>query len=261
MSGVIQKWLERLDFPAEWQDRIVSAARLTGPGIGREMLDAQPDPLLNLLYVLSQCDQVEEAYQKRGIPQAILLDTLSDILTWTGNYYQDTGLIGLRHIGWLEHHLSFKLFRLGRLQFEFEKAYAANVRGNAAKDDPIVKIHVPQGPSLIRTECQASYAQARQFFASYFPEYAYNYFTLRSWLLDFNLLNWLKASANIVEFQKDYAITHYEENYGALLFVFGRNATLENVNDFPAQTTLQQKIIAHLNQGGKLYTGLGWIKR
>lgn len=68
--------------------------------------------------VLGSCvPLLTEWYQTRRLSQTILIDTLSDFRVWMEQHRKKYGEWGLSEIGWLIHHLSGKLFKLGRLQF------------------------------------------------------------------------------------------------------------------------------------------------
>ncbi|WP_052087771.1 acyltransferase domain-containing protein [Paenibacillus wynnii] len=68
--------------------------------------------------VLGSCvPQLTEWYQTRGISQTILVDTLSDFRVWMEQHRKRYGEWGISEVGWLIHHLSGRLFKLGRLQF------------------------------------------------------------------------------------------------------------------------------------------------
>lgn len=59
-------------------------------------------------------------YKERRLPDAVLVDTMSDVTIWMKHYYGEHGFWGLDQIGWLLRHLRGELFRLGRLHFARE---------------------------------------------------------------------------------------------------------------------------------------------
>ncbi|GMV82691.1 MAG: hypothetical protein AMXMBFR7_38750 [Planctomycetota bacterium] len=71
------------------------------------------------LVLLSGHRIVRQRHAARGIPETITLDTLSDLELWTREYKRQTGHWGCRQFGWLRHHFTCDLFKLGRLQFNF----------------------------------------------------------------------------------------------------------------------------------------------
>ncbi|SFT10115.1 acyltransferase domain-containing protein [Paenibacillus sp. BC26] len=69
------------------------------------------------LILLSGLNRLQRLYAERGIPQEILKHTLSDMALWMRDYYGRHSRWGLGN-EWLVNHMSFRLFRVGRLQFE-----------------------------------------------------------------------------------------------------------------------------------------------
>ncbi|SEO54391.1 acyltransferase domain-containing protein [Paenibacillus sp. OV219] len=68
------------------------------------------------LVLFSGLPRTIEQYKHYGIPKEVLVHTLSDLKLWMEHYYRKHGSWGT-DIMWMHHHLTFQLFRLGRLQF------------------------------------------------------------------------------------------------------------------------------------------------
>lgn len=66
---------------------------------------------------LSGLKHIQDIHVKLGIPEAVTLDTLSDLQLWIYEYRKRYGVWGFTQKGWLIHHFRGKLFKLGRLQF------------------------------------------------------------------------------------------------------------------------------------------------
>lgn len=77
-----------------------------------------------VLVLLMRLPWLIEQYSARGISEAVLKDTLSDVRIWMDVCQRKTGYPGLLEYGWLSNHFSFRLFRLGRLQFVYQKGTA-----------------------------------------------------------------------------------------------------------------------------------------
>ncbi len=73
--------------------------------------------LIPALVLLAGVPGVRALHAERGIPEAVTIATLDDIETWMRHFRRQTGYWGLQNMGWPTHHLSCRLFRLGRLQF------------------------------------------------------------------------------------------------------------------------------------------------
>ena len=72
-----------------------------------------------VLVLLSGLPQLIEFYEHKGIPEEILTDTLSDIKLCMEQYHAEHDIWKLHDMPWIYRHFQGKLYRLGRLQFEF----------------------------------------------------------------------------------------------------------------------------------------------
>ena len=243
----ILKWYKILDFPEEWDESVKAAAEKY------VAKDADGSPMSKLLWLLNKCEALSEEYEKLGIDCDVLLETLSDIVIWAKNCYLNTGEIGIVETGWLSSHVNMKIFRLGRLQFRFGNTLTDCARLGLSCGEPILEIHIPQGepvkPELVRDSC----TRAVSFFAKYFPEYKYRFFTCDSWLLDFNFERFLKPESNILRFQREFDIIMYKESASALRYLFTLNPDKEH------ESSLQRSVKQLLDGGGKLFEGYGLI--
>ena len=176
MKSIIEKWYKKLNFPKDYDEAFFAYLEnfdFKDPGPIEEYHTDAEDFGKNLMYHLYFCEQLSEKYKKYGIPESILEATLSDIPIWTRTCVSVHGVVGLRNSTWLLRHLSFKLFRLGRLQFclgEFEKSYPEI---NAMEGDPVIEVHIAEGLPLLPEECDKSFALAREFFDKYVPNHKY----------------------------------------------------------------------------------------
>lgn len=66
---------------------------------------------------VSGLPQAVRLYEAKGIPPRVMTDTFSDFGIWMRNHKEKHGTWGLSQVHWLIHHFTFKIFRLGRLQF------------------------------------------------------------------------------------------------------------------------------------------------
>ena len=83
---------------------------------GKELFRLHP-----VLVLLKRLPWLIGEYRAHGISDEVLTDTLSDVKIWMNVCERKTGYIGLLEYGWLSNHFSFRLFRLGRLQFIAQK--------------------------------------------------------------------------------------------------------------------------------------------
>jgi hypothetical protein len=198
----------------------------------------------------------KQNYLSKKINQEIYRDTMGDINIWVSSYYRKSGKIGLQEMGWIRNHLSFRIFRLGRLQFEMAvldrkvNEYPVNM--------PCLNIHIPEGEKLDIAKCQKSIEQSKIFFKTNFNT-NYKIATCHSWLLHENLKYILDSDSNIIRFGQLFEIIENDsDNSQTLERVFGEGEKISA--HLPETTTLQRKLKSYLLQGGEIGSGYGIIK-
>lgn len=263
MKIIIEKWYKRLKFPREYDIEFYNALEgfvPSDPGTVEEYSTDENDFRANLMYHLYFCESLSEKYKERKIPEKILLDTLSDIVIWTKVCRDIHGVLGLRNSSWLKKHLSFKLFRLGRLQFclgKFEKNYETI---GVQAGEPMLEVHIPEGEPLRECEVERSFALANEFFEKYFQTYGYRFFTCHSWLLDKeNTL--IKEGSNIRKFLDRFTELSREESDAILRYTFRFDATRENLASFEPKSSLARSVYAAVLEGKVFYEVFGFIKK
>ncbi len=141
-------------------------------------------------------------HHQRGVTEAISRATAADLALWMTVHRHHHGNWGLSETGWLRHHLSGRLFRLGRLQFML--THCPDLKNGRRPTDPVqcgepvLDVHIPAGEPLARTACLASFSQAAAFFA----DQSWRGFYCASWLLAPRLPEVLPAVSNIRDFQQ-----------------------------------------------------------
>ncbi len=154
----LRAWLARLGYPADGAQALAETAAQVraDPALRaifaafhektahrgewhREWSDLPFDPavqaafgervsLFYLLAYLSALPHTLLEYARRGIPQNIFWDTMTDIRRWYCHTHRVEGVWRFRQFQWIWRHLSPELFRLGRLQFmliEFDEGVTA----------------------------------------------------------------------------------------------------------------------------------------
>ena len=81
-------------------------------------VDGRELPLFFAYIFLSRLAAIREFHQRRGIPDDVSLDTLSDLELWLCEHRRLFGRFGLHRPDWIQNHFLGRLFKLGRLQFE-----------------------------------------------------------------------------------------------------------------------------------------------
>lgn len=263
-KSIVKKWYRLLRFPIEYDERFyalldsIDCTRFTSVTSYDE---TQYSPIENLFAFLYFCEDLELRYQRQGIPQTVLFDTLQDIVIWTSVHLSVHGELGLSEISWLKRHLSFRLFKLGRLQYCMAHSEFDIPSVNLKKGEPVVEVHIPEGESLLLEKCQSSLALAQAFFAQYFPDYAYDYYTCHSWLLAPSVLAIIDKTSNIANFQTLFHLAHNDISDALLRYTFRWDTTRENLNDFPAKSSLAKAIKAEIEKGTLFHETLGYIPK
>ena len=106
-----------------------------------------------------------------------------------------------------------------------------------------------------------SFAQAREFFPRYFPEYPVKTANLWSWLIDPYLLDNLPQDSNMVRFGRRF--TPYGEptdsQDGAIFFTFRTHGT-DHLDELPQDTTLQRLVVGRIKDGGTWQSAYGYLR-
>ncbi|MEU6572901.1 acyltransferase domain-containing protein [Streptomyces sp. NPDC046805] len=206
-------------------------------------------------------------HRARGIPDDVSRRTLADLGRNMAVHRRWHGRGGVQQPYWLVHHFRGELYQLGRLQFERVRLGERSVRAlreaglTASPGDPCLALHIPdfRGP-LTPAACDQSLAQAREFFARYFPEERYETAICQSWLLDSELKRYLSADSNIIRFQERFQAAREDSKPSdrePVQFVFG-NPDLPTA-DLPRRTSVERAVGDHLRAGGHWYIGHGWL--
>lgn len=215
--------------------------------------------LMRLAVILNLAVRIKEKYDAAGIDEKIYYDTMSDIRIWC----EECGNRGLKNYGWLKNHVSFELFRLGRLQFQL---YECKSKALPYKKLPfkcgerVVYIHIPRGERLEKARCIESLISADDFFKRYFPDYKYNYYFCESWLLYEGNRDFMAESSNIVSFMSLFDICYsIKIDKQAIERVYGKRRLFKR--NYPQNTELQRRAKEYMLSGGRMGVGIGVIKR
>ena len=125
----------------------------------------------------------------------------------------------------------------------------------------MVAVHIPSDAKFTDENVDESLKMAKEFFGTYYPDYADCEYTCYSWLLAPKLKELLSEDSNIVHFQNRFDI-HTEDKtcLSNLEWLF----KVEENTDFaslPEDTTLQKKVKELLLQGDNVGIGSGVLKK
>ncbi len=217
------------------------------------------DDLTRLAVILQCAEAAKEKYDALGINGKIFADTMSDINIWCEN----NGNKGLKNSNWLKNHVSFELFKIGRLQYQFFRCTVKRLNYRHLPlnyGDNVIYVHIPQGEKLIYSECVNSLKDAVVFFEKYFPQYHYDFFFSESWLLYGENWRFMEPSSNILQFASLFDIAYsYPVDAQAVERIFGKRKLLKK--NYPENTSLQKSAKKFMLDGGKLGAGIGIIAK
>ncbi|MEE1185795.1 MAG: Gfo/Idh/MocA family oxidoreductase [Acutalibacteraceae bacterium] len=215
--------------------------------------------ITRLAVILNLANRVKVQYANHNIADKVFYDTMSDIKIWCAN----NGNKGLKNYNWLKNHVTFNLFKIGRLQYQFFKLDNPTLNYELLpvnRDEKVIYIHIPQGEKLTFEECRESIAEAECFFEKNFPEYRFDYFFCESWLLYEKNIEFMKSNSNIIRFQSLFeSVYSCQEDHQAIERIFGSKQ--EKVQDYPENTSLQKAAKDYIQKGNSLGMGIGVIKR
>ena len=222
-------------------------------------IDREYAGVLCLYGVISGLDDLEKNYNEKKIPDRYLSASLEEVGVWIEDAWKNN-IIGLENDSWVIFTMKFKLFRIGRLQYEpsiFNYEYVSwqGERTLTEENMPILSIHIPEKGRL--TCIPESLSEAKVFFESFFPEKKFKAFVCCTWILDPNLSLLLDENSNIIKFNRLFNILPGECKSTALMNVFGdENIDLKTIEP---KTTLHKNMIEYLLAGNRLSDRFGYI--
>lgn len=200
-----------------------------------------------------------EWYQRNGIPDAVVRDTLADFGRQLSINRRVHQRFGMDTWSWLSHLFAGRIFQLGRLQYLIHVP-DEQIPG-VGPGEEVLGIHIPESGSLDPGAVRASLEQAVVFFRSCFPERPVRTANCSSWLLDPYLRGHLPADSNIRRFIDLF--TPYCEPVpapgDAVYFTF-RVRGMDGLADLPRTTTLQHTVLERIDDGGSWQLGSGYLR-
>ena len=167
------------------------------------------------------------------------------------------GRFGLDTWGWLTLHMAGNLFRLGRLQFHLIRPERPEARA-AQEPSWELGVHIPEDGGLSPAAVDASFKDAKLFFAGHFPDKPVATATCDSWMLDPYLLDRLPDS-NIASFARRFTLDRCSDAPTDAVYFTFRHRGLENLDGLPRKTSLQKVVLERIDDGGTWQLGHGHL--
>ncbi len=199
-----------------------------------------PSQTLRQLPLIASLDAAEARYRALGLSGEMFRDSFADLLWKTLECGRRHGVWGSTAALWTWGFFEFRIFGLGRLQFEPVEYAGA----------PALSVHIPSSGPLRHPDCADSYARAADFFGL-------RRFVCDSWLLH-PVCRGLPEGSGIRSFAADYELQFVTDDpkFLDVWNIFGC-AWTGSAADLPADTTLRRLWRDYLLRGGVPGRGYG----
>lgn len=206
---------------------------------------------MKMLYCQLECARrIFDRYRQKGIAETVYADTMKCFTRFLKECGQKNGRIFFDRGWWTYRQVSMGLFRIGALEYEFNKH----------EEKSVIAVHIPSDADLSPEAVDQSFRAAEAFFRTYYPDYQYDSYTCESWLMSPVLKRLLPDGSNIVSFQKRFMITEEDredKEFIEWLFQVPADTAYERL---PERTTLQRKAKGLLLAGSTVGCAFGIIK-
>ena len=243
--AIAAKWYERIGIDKKYDKEFyetLAMAELPHTGDIIEYVTANPKGPEVLPILLYHCEALAERYRELGIGEDVLLAVLDDLRIYCEEWSAVEGRYTFGTTNWFRRHFSVTLFRLGRLQFGMTQAAADYPTVGLMHGENMVDVHIPRGGKMTPEACRESFRMAREFFARYFPDFKYNFFTCNSWLLDATLTDFLPEDSNIIRFGRMFRPASVAKGNYMLSYLYPIGTRVEDLPHITPKTRLAADI-------------------
>lgn len=154
------------------------------------ILGDDEDNIKILACMLKASANAYDIYKDKGISDEIYFATMKCYTRFIDETYKMTGRLYFDRYWWTARQAGCHLFRIGELEYEMKHL----------DDKIVIGIHIPSDADFSLSAVDKSLANAKRFFAEYYPELANAEYRCHSWLLDSQLKNMLSDQSNIISF-------------------------------------------------------------
>lgn len=269
VKDLAKKWYELFDFPREYDDEFVQLLE--------EIDDIEPIKIADFEKRRNEFDEKEtfvlflyymqetfNEYKARGISSSVFFKSLATITGSVSGCKKNKGYLGIEPdlADWMMLFITCGTYRFTRYQIGLREALMDVPHLNVKKGDNILDIHIPRDGKLSAEKMIEEINQANEFFAKYFPEKPYEYFTCFSWLLGSNLKKFLPEEANIIKFQNLFEVVHEVESEDIFRYMYDfRIKDRSELNDWQPQSSFAKVVKEEGLKGTKFYESYGFIHK
>lgn len=211
-----------------------------------------------LLLLICLTRRLELEYGRRGIENAVFLNTMQDLRYKLEECKLVRGFVGTFVFSWFDRFYNLTRFALGRLQFEIVDFGESYERGGKilTPGSKVINVHIPRSlEPLTPGRCDEAFVWACEFFADKIEgDIA---FVCNSWLLYPENEKILSAGSNVYKFMKRFDIikSSTDADFRHLWRLFDTDE--KNPEKLPTDTSMRRAYVEHLKCGGKVGTGKG----
>lgn len=208
---------------------------------------------MKMLYCQLECARrIYAEYQEKQIPDIIFIDTMKCFSRFIEECGKINGRLFFDRGWWTYRQISMNIFRIGTLEYQFEKYDGETVIG----------IHIPSDADLSKESVDTSLKEAAEFFQKYYPGYEYHNYTCDSWLLSPTLKTLLSEESRILAFQRRFHIIRENpEDKEFMQWLFWVPIHSEDYQKLPETTHLQRDVKKLLLHGGTIGAAYGIMDR
>lgn len=272
LQPVVQACLAQVLTPAFLAAHADACARLTLPleagntwkALDAALADEDPEGMRMLALYLAAACITREKYRADGLSDAMYLDTMGCFYRFLEEEHARSDTYTFNRGYWAWRHVSFQLFRLGTLEYEYcLTKWGGPLPQTLAPGQPILSVHIPSDARLKDDALVASYRQADEFFAGIGSKYclygAPKAIYCHTWLLSKTLRGLLPPTSGILRFGDDYDIYADDlQDESFYTWLFDGKRPPQPLAD---NTSLRRAVIDYLAQGGTIGAGYGIVTR
>ena len=204
------------------KERIENLSKTAYEKKDNKYLLCREDPLTRLVVVTYLLEGAYDIYNKRNIPEDIIIETFKDVSHRVNLNYRRTGKIEISsaEVYWFSAIIDGNIFKLGSMQFEVRKmfylksiqkgrdelVFPDEIKNVLTEDTYIINCHLQEGGDLSGEATDNAFALAREFFKKYFPEIEFKAFVGYTWLFYPDMVEHLPDTSRIKEHAKRFTV-------------------------------------------------------
>ena len=204
--------------------------------------------------ILRRAPELESVYAGRGWDDGLFAGFLRDLESKLREYHAVHGVWGTDAESWYRRFFDFRIFALGRLEFEPSHWDLADQPPHVRSGDPILKCHIPSTGPCPRDAALDSFRRAYDFFGQKRDTVV----QCKSWLLYPPHYPLFPEGGNLRAFQDLFQIAEaHERGERDLWRIFGGD--WHDPVRRPRDTALRRSFARWLEEGHVMGTGFGYL--